>query len=155
MANMTKQIFDMVFNRTIREEEQGTYGVGVNMSLSYYPDDSFSFLFGFDTDVALRDKLLARAYKEIGLVLEEGIKAEDFNKAVEYMTKNYTQNLRENSYWVGTIANRYLIGKDLHTTYEAALKAVTPAKLQSFMNEFFKQGNQFEIIMNGVAAEKK
>ena len=155
MASMTKQIFDMVFTRTIREEEQGTYGVGVNMSLSYYPDDSFSFLFGFDTDVALRDRLLARAYKEIGLVLENGIKAEDFNKTVEYMTKNYTQNLRENSYWIGTISNRYLIGKDLHTTYETALKAVTPAKLQNFMKEMFKQGNQFEIIMNGIAAEKK
>ena len=155
MASMTKQIFDMVFTRTIREEEQGTYGVGVNMSLSYYPEDSFSFLFGFDTDVALRDRLLARAYKEIGLVLENGIKTEDFNKTVEYMTKNYTQNLRENSYWVGTISNRFLIGKDLHTTYETALKAVTPEKLQNFMKEMFKQGNQFEIIMNGVAAEKK
>jgi zinc protease len=71
------------------------------------------------------------------------------------MTKNYTQNLRENNYWIGTISNRYLIGKDLHTTYETALKAVTPAKLQNFMKEMFKQGNQFEIIMNGFAAEQK
>ncbi|HBG25444.1 MAG TPA: peptidase M16 [Rikenellaceae bacterium] len=155
MSNMTKQVFEQVFTRTIREEEQGTYGVGVNMSLSTYPTENFTFLFGFDTDVALKERLLARAHKEIANVIQNGVTTEDFNKIIEFMNKNYTQNLRENSYWLNTISNRYLIGKDLHTTYEAALKAMTPAKLHEYIKSVLSQGNQFEIIMKGFAPESK
>ncbi len=73
MADMMKQVFDIVFTKTIREEEGGTYGVGVNVSLSYYPEDYFTFVFGFDTDVALTEKLLKRAHLEINNVIEKGV----------------------------------------------------------------------------------
>ncbi len=151
LASMTKQIFDIVFTRTIREEEQGTYGVGVNMSLTDYPDDNFTFLFGFDTDVALKERLLNRAYKEIGIVVEQGIDANDFNKILEYMTKNYTQTLRENSYWMSAINTRYLTGKDTHTTYETTLKSITTDKLHNFIKEIFSTENRVEVVMNGTA----
>ncbi len=155
MASMTKQVFDQVFTRTIREEEQGTYGVGVNMNMTTVPEDRFTFMFGFDTDVALKDRLLARAHKEISNIVQNGVTTDDFNKIVEFMSKNYTQSLRENSYWLSTISNRYLSGKDLHTTYEAALKAMTPAKLNAFIKQVMTQGNQYEQIMNGTAPAAK
>ncbi len=153
MADIAKQIFDIVFTRTIREEEQGTYGVGVNISLGYYPHENYSFLFGFDTDVALRERLLNRAYTEIDNLVENGIDPVDFGKTVEYMTKSYEQNLRENSYWLSAISNRFLIGKDLHTTYNAALNSITPEKLHGFIKEILSQNNRLELIMNGVAPE--
>ena len=155
MASMTKQVFDQVFTRTIREEEQGTYGVGVNMSVTNYPEESFTFLFGFDTDVALKERLLARAYKEITNVMENGVTEADFKKIVEFMSKEYTQNLRENGYWLNVITNRYLLGKDMHTTYEAALNSITPAKLNKFIKEQFSQNNQAEFVMKGYAPEAK
>ncbi|MFA5848733.1 MAG: insulinase family protein [Bacteroidales bacterium] len=155
MADMMKQAFDMVFTKTIREEEGGTYGVGVNMNMSFTPEEFFTFMFGFDTDVALTEKLLKRAHLEINNVLEKGVNPADFAKITEYMQKNYTQNLRENKYWSSVITNRFILGKDLHTTYEAALKSITPAKLLNFIKAAISQGNQFEIIMSGKAAEKK
>lgn len=148
---MTKQVFDIVFTRTIREEEQGTYGVGVNMSTTYYPEDAYTFMFGFDTDVALKERLLKRAYKEIDNVVEQGVNVDDFNKIMEYMSKNYTQNLRENSYWMSVINTRYLLGKDNHTTYEAALKSITPEKLHNYIKEIFSTDNRVEVVMNGKA----
>ena len=155
MADMMKQVFDLVFTRTIREEEGGTYGVGVNMNMTYYPEDYFTFMYGFDTDVALSQKLLNRAHLEVKNVIEKGVSEADFNKIIEYMQKNYTQNLRENKYWLTTIANRYLLGKDLHSSYDAALKSMTPAKVQAFIKSALSQGNQLEVIMNGKAVEKK
>lgn len=152
-ASIAGQIIDMVFTRTIREEEEGTYGVGVDMNLGYYPYDNYTFLFGFDTDVNLRERLLARAYKEIDNLLKNGVEQEDFDKVIEYMNKNYTQNLKENGYWLSAINNRYLLGKDMHTTYKTALDSVTPEKINEFMKEIFTQGNKVEVIMDGIAAE--
>ena len=149
LASFAKQVFDMVFTRSIREDEGGTYGVGVNLSLSYYPDDNFMFLFGFDTDVALREKLLARAHKEIGIVLEKGVSQEDFAKIMEYSQKTFTQNLRENNYWLGVINTRFMLGKDMHSTYESTLKSITPEKVTKFIKQTLTQGNQIEVVMNG------
>lgn len=155
MADMMKQVFDMVFTKTIREEEGGTYGVGVNMNMNFTPEEFFTFLFGFDTDVTLKEKLLKRAHLEINNVIEKGVDPADFAKISEFMQKNYTQNLRENKYWLSVITNRFVLGKDLHTTYEAALKSITPAKLQAFIKAAVNQGNQLEVIMNGTVAGNK
>jgi len=156
MANMMKQVFDMVFTKTIREEEGGTYGVSVKMNLNFTPEEYyFTFLFGFDTDITLKEKLLKRAHLEINNVIEKGVNPADFAKITEYMQKNYTQNLRENNYWTSVITNRFVLGKDLHTTYDAALKSITLAKLQNFIKAAISQGNQVEVIMSGKAADKK
>lgn len=149
MADITKQIFDQVFTRTIREDEGGTYGVGVSMSVTYYPEDYFVFLYGFDTDVAIKDRLIARAQKELENVMKNGVEKTDFAKVIEYMQKNYTQNLRENKYWLSVLTNRYFLGKDMHSTYEATLKSMTPEKIDNFIKTALTQGNEVEIIMNG------
>ncbi len=149
MADITKQIFDQVFTRTIREDEGGTYGVGVSMSVTYYPEEFFVFLYGFDTDVAIKDRLIARAQKEIENVMKNGVEKTDFAKVIEYMQKNYTQNLRENNYWLSVLTNRYFLGKDMHSTFEATLKSMTPEKIDNFIKTALTQGNEVEIIMNG------
>ena len=155
MGDMMSQVFDIVFTKTLREELQGTYGVGVTMNLVYYPQESFLFFFGFDTDVALRDKLLDRAYLEIEKVRKDGINQEDFTKIVEFMSKNRAEKLRENSYWLGIINNKYSIDKDLTTNYEEILKSITPEKLRKFIDETFKVASNSEVVMNGKAKEAK
>ena len=47
------------------------------------------------------------------------------------------------------------MGKDMHTSYEATLKGITPEKLNKFIKSTLTQGNQLEVIMSGKAAEKK
>lgn len=155
LASITSQILDLLFTRTIREEEQGTYGVGVQMSLSHYPQEEFALLFGFDTDVELKERLLNRAYLEIEKLVKEGVSESDFNKTIEYLNKNYTQNLRENSYWLSILSNRYLYGKELHSTYKSVLDSITPERLNSFIKSVFSTNNHIEVIMNGVSPKEK
>ncbi len=149
LSTIASQVFDLVFTRTIREEEQGTYGVSVKLNLSYYPEDSYSFSFNFDTDVALKERLLKRAYQEIDNVVKNGIDTEDFNKILEYMNKNYEQNLRNNSYWLSSLNTRFILGKDYHHPFKAALDSVTPGKVHNFIKEIFSTDNRIEVIMNG------
>lgn len=151
MSNMMEQVFNMVFTRTIREEEQGTYGVGVMGNQIYFPDERYLFFFGFDTDVALKERLLNRAYKEIENVMQNGVKAEDFAKIIEYMTKSYAEKLRENGYWLSVISSKYLINKDMHSTYESTLKSVTIEKLNKFIKDQFSNSNRIELVMLGQA----
>ncbi|MFA5712563.1 MAG: insulinase family protein [Bacteroidales bacterium] len=155
LTTVTSQILDLLFTRTIREDEQGTYGVGVQMSLDLYPKEEFILLFGFDTDVNLKERLLKRAYTEIDKLVAEGVLESDFNKVIEYLNKTYTQNLRENRYWLSFLSNRYLFGKEMHSSYKESLDSITTDKLNSFIREIFSTKNHIEVIMNGVLPQEK
>lgn len=155
LADMMSQVLDLVFTRTIREEEQGTYGVGVNVNVMYYPQESFLFLFGFDTDVALKDRLLARAYTEINKVIAEGVDPKDFAKVTEFMVKNRAEKIRDNNYWMSVISSKVIQDKDIYTTYDDVLKSITPEKLQKFIKETLTKADKAEVIMIGKAKEVK
>jgi zinc protease len=155
MGSMMSQVFDIVFTRTLREEMQGTYGVEVNMNLFNYPYEGFMFLFGFDTNNDLKDKLLERAHIEIENVKKNGIEPADFTKIVEYMTKNRAEQLRDNEYWLGVIASKYLYGRDITTEYDTILKSVTPEKLKQYIINVLAKADKAEVIMVGKAKESK
>ena len=60
---MTMQILgdvmDIVYTEKIREDEGGTYGVGVQGNLSNRPKETFMFLIGFQTNKEMYEKLMA------------------------------------------------------------------------------------------------
>ena len=148
-ASAVKLILDMVLLRSLREDEQGTYSTGSAMQMQRYPKEFFLLLFAFDTDVPLTEKLLNRAYKEFDDIIQNGFMKEDFDKAVEFLAKQYDQNLRENSYWRGVVSNLYMYNMDTHTDYKSILDAMTPEKLHTFFKDAIGQGNSIEVIMRG------
>jgi len=149
-SQATKLILDIVLLRSLREDEQGTYSTGSNMQLQYFPEDHFLLLFGFDTDVPLTERLLTRAYKEIDDIVRNGFLKEDFDKAVEFLNKQYDESLRENGYWLNTLSRWYLNAFDLHTDKKATIDSMTMEKLHSFFKDALGQGNNVEIIMRGI-----
>ena len=54
-------VMDIVYTEKIREDEGGTYGVGVQGNLSLRPKPSFMFLIGFDTNKEMYEKLMGIA----------------------------------------------------------------------------------------------
>ena len=148
-SQATKLILDMILIRSLREDEQGTYSINSNMQLQYFPEGHFILLFGFNTDVPLTERLLARAYKEINDIVQNGFLKEDFDKAVEFLKKQYDETLRENSYWLNTLSGWYLNKFDLHTDKKATIDSMTMSKLHTFFKDALGQGNNVEIIMRG------
>lgn len=50
------------------------------------------------------------------------------------MKHQMAQDMKSPAYWVDAIALRYLVGKDLTTSYEAKIDAVTPAKVKAVLS---------------------
>jgi zinc protease len=151
--SMLSQIMNIVFTKTIREDEGGTYGVSVRGRTSYYPYGSFSFMVGFDTDPKLIDKLLGKVKNGLKQVATEGPSEENLNKVKEFMLKNYTENQRDNSHWLNAIDDYYTWNIDSQTGYDAKIKAITTNDIKAFAAKLFAQKNEVDVIMKGV--EKK
>ena len=149
MFSMLDQIMDIVYTETIREEEGGTYGVGTSSNLSPV-NNSWLFLFGFDTNPQDEKRLTERAHAELNKVVTEGPREKDFNKVKEYMLKQHAQNLRENSYWTNIIKSDVLGYGDNNTDYENIVNGITLDDMKKFTKKLFNGKNIIEVTMTGV-----
>ena len=149
MLSILDQMMDIVYTETIREEEGGTYGVGTMADFSPV-DNSWLFLFGFDTNPQDEKRLTKRAHAELMKVVNEGPREKDFAKVKEYMLKKHAQNQRENSYWREIIHSNELGYGDNDTNYEETLNSITIDDMKAFSKKLFTGKNLIEVIMTGV-----
>ncbi len=150
MMDIFSQIMDIVYTETIREQEGGTYGVGTSADINFM-NNEWMFLFGFDTNIEKQEYLKNRAKEELMKVVVNGVREKDFNKVKEYMLKQYDNNLRENSYWLGVLSNR-VFKNDNETGYKQALESITTGELNNFLRSLFLNNeNIVEVVMSGEA----
>ena len=96
-------VMDIVYTEKIREDEGGTYGVGVQGNLSLRPKPSFMFLIGFDTNKEMYEKLMGIAIAELQNVANQGPRPEDLKKVKEFLVKKHAEDLENNRYWMDCI----------------------------------------------------
>jgi zinc protease len=141
-------ILDVRYVETVREEQGGTYGVGVNPSQQKYPYGHYSVSINFDCDPKNADKLKQIIYDEIELLKAEGPKAKDLNGVKENKIKQYKENLKKNQYWLNALKNMDYLGTDTDIVfnYEDYVNDLTAESLQAAAKKFF--GNDIvEVIL--------
>ena len=138
-------VMDIYYTRTIREEEGGTYGVGVMGQLTDKPKDAFLFLVGFDTNKDMYEKLMGKVREGLNDVAQNGPSQEDLTKVVENLYKKRTEQLEENNFWINAI-NTYEDDKiNMVAEYDAIVKSITPQTLADFAKEVLK-GYRKEVV---------
>ena len=91
-------VMDIYYTRTIREEEGGTYGVGVMGQVSNKPKNAYVFLVAFDTNKEMHEKLMNKVYEGLNDVAQNGPAQEDLTKVVENLYKKRAEQLEENNF---------------------------------------------------------
>ncbi len=138
-------IMDMIYTKTIREDEGGTYGVGTSMVAQRTPEERLITQVYFNTNPEAVEKLSALAVKGLKELAENGPSQEHFNMAVENFKKNIPESRINNSYWYNCIQTWNQHGIDRDAEYEAALNSLTPEDVKAAVQEVLSQGNVINI----------
>lgn len=148
MANLLGQILMNRYTRTIREEQGGTYGVGVSGTASREPYQCYNLTMNFDCDPAKADELKPLLYKELDLIAKEGVTQEELDKVVKNALKEHEQEKDHNSYWLNTLIMYYKTGVDYsaYKNCEGILKGITTKDIQKFTKTFWKKANRLEMM---------
>lgn len=152
-VEMVGDVLAMIYTNTLREEEGGTYSPYAGSQLN--PNTGTWILqYVFETNDKMQDKLLKRANDEMLKLLNEGAKAEDFNRAKEAMLKQYDIQVRTNAYWDN---NLYQLerGHDVITNHKAAIENLNLADFNKFMKSLYNGKNNILVMMQGVAEDAK
>ena len=144
------------YTKSIREEQGGTYGVGVSGSVSREPVTSYSMEMNFDCDPDKAATLKPLLYVEVEKVMKEGVTTEELDKVVKNALKESEQSKNHNSYWMSVLNNYYRTGINIADpkNYEDILKALTPKDVQNFAKKFFKDANVIDLILAPTSDKK-
>ena len=140
-------VLDMIYTKTIREKEGGTYGVGSSLSATRAPYDRVTFMVQFDTNPEQAAKLSGLTVQYLNELAQNGPTAEEFAMAMENIQKNLPESRITNSYWQSALSLNHEYGIDYDAEYEAALKSVTPEDVKTLMQAVLAQGNFIQIML--------
>ena len=138
-------IIDMIYTKTIREDEGGTYGVGTSMVAQRTPEERILTQVYFNTNPESVEKLSALAVKGLKELAENGPSQEHFNMAIENFKKNLPESRISNSYWMNCLSTWLEHGVDHDVEYENAINTLTPEDVKAAVQELLSQGNVINI----------
>ena len=153
LMSMLSQTMNMVYLETIREKEGASYGVSAGGQMNCYPKEEAVFQIYFDTDPAKREKMEQIVMAEMQKVAKEGPKPEHLAKVKEFMLKQYTEQIKENGYWLNRLLDYYFNKVDMNTGYEKLVNEITVKDVQKFTKALLKQGNIIEVTMTAKEAK--
>ncbi|MBR4467914.1 MAG: insulinase family protein [Bacteroidales bacterium] len=136
-------VMDIVYTEKIREDEGGTYGVGVNGNLNNRPKESFMFLIGFNTNKEMYEKLMGIAKAELQNVANQGPRPEDLKKVKEFLIKKHAEDLENNRYWMNCIQTQDSDGYNPMANYNEIINGITSSDV----------ANMAKAVLNGYKKE--
>jgi zinc protease len=138
-------VMDIVYTEKIREDEGGTYGVGVQGNLSLRPKPSFMFLIGFDTNKEMYEKLMGIAIAELQNVANQGPRPEDLKKVKEFLVKKHSEDMENNRYWMNCIQTQSRDGYNPMANYNDIINGITADDVANMAKAVLK-GYKKEVV---------
>ena len=140
-------VLDMIYTKTIREKEGGTYGVGSSLSAARKPYDRVTFMVQFDTNPEQAEKLSGLTAQYLKDFAQNGPTAEELAMALENLKKNVPESRISNSYWQSALDLNLEFGIDYDAEYEAALNSVTAEDIKTLLQAVLAQNNFIQIVL--------
>jgi len=149
LLSALKDVLDVRYTETIREEESGTYGVGVSLKQSHFPKEEFQIRIQFECGPENVEKLKAIVFEEIEKIKKEGPVAKDINGVKENKLKKRKESLKENNYWLSGLKYNDFHGMNAldNEEYESIVSNMTADDIKNIAIKYLKSDNYVEIVM--------
>ena len=118
VVGVMAEILQIRLRELLREDLGGTYGVSVQGSLDYRPDEEYAVMIQFGSAPERAEELSAVVFEEIERLKAEGPDAETVANVRETQRRGKETDLRENNYWRSQLSARESLGIDIRTIPE-------------------------------------
>ena len=151
LTAITGQILSNRLLKKIREEMGATYSIQMMGDQSRVGEINTVLQTAFPFKPETKEEVLD-AIHDIIYSMEDNVSAEELTPAREYVIKNISKDIEDNSYWAGSIAASTINGKFIATEIGDTAKAITCDDVKSFMKDLLKQNNYRVVILDPEAA---
>ena len=145
--DVANYILDMIYTKTIREKEGGTYGVGSSLSAARKPYERVTLMVQFDTNPEQAEKLSGLTAQYLKEFAQNGPTAEELAMALENIKKNIPESRINNSHWFNALDLNNEFGIDYDAEYEEAINSVTAEDIKTLLQAVLAQDNFIQIVL--------
>lgn len=148
-VSVLSQLLSKRYTETIREQEGGSYGVGVSPSIRKYPTQLATLTINFDCNPEKQARLREIVFEEIDR-LKKTVKADDLEEIKKNYIKNREEAVKENSFWMNVIESSLMYNETITSTkdYVKLVNSINVKEVKKFANKFFKNYDTVEVVMN-------
>jgi len=138
------------YMETIREEEGGSYGVGVRPSISKRPYEHASISINFDCNPEKQERLREIVFEEIEKLSKTACNQDDLDEVKKNYIKNRAEAEKKNSFWMSAIKSSLMNNEAIVSAekYNEIVNAMDAKKIQKFAKKLFKSNDSVEVVMN-------
>ncbi len=143
------ELMNIKLIETLREELSGIYGGGMSGNLSKNPYNNYTINVSLPCGPENVDKLVNATWEEIRKVKDKGPTEADLNKVKETFSKQYQEDLKDNSYWLNRLQRSMETGANPADilTVEKRVMALKAGDVQEAARKYFNTGNFFQAVL--------
>ncbi|WP_372773046.1 M16 family metallopeptidase [Mangrovibacterium sp.] len=144
------QLLSKKYLDTIREDEGGSYGVGVRSSFNEIPEERYAIQISFDTDPEKYDRLMEIVYNQIDELKNGTVDLVDFDEVKSSILNMREQSVKTNKFWMNDIVDYLQTGDVIYgdDEYKALVDGITPESVVEFARQILASPDTVEVIMS-------
>lgn len=147
LASIAGQILSKRLLDIVREEKGAVYSIGANGQIDGDSPLNVEIVTAFPMKPEMKDEVLTIINEQVNKLATDISQAE-LDKAKEFMTKTYKENLEKNGPWLNGISEWISEGVDTFNGTQAVLDTVTVDDVKNFMKNLNAQGDYHVIILD-------
>jgi len=143
------QAFQIKLREVLREELGGTYGVGVNISLTDKPIQRYKLSISFGSNPNRTEELIQAVETQVDSLKSVGLSANYLQKVKETQRRSRETGLRENGFWLSRLKSYHTDNQpfDKILDYTQLIDALTVSDIQSAAQTVFETESQITVSL--------
>lgn len=147
VSTIAGQVMSTRLLEKVREKEGATYSIGAGCSVYRYGNETVSFRTAFPMKPEKKEVVYDIIKNEFKAMTKD-VTAAEVQKVREFLTKQYDEDIKQNSTWRSTLLNYEILPVDVSGKYKEVLETITEKDVMSFVDAIVKQGNFSVVFLN-------
>ena len=142
-------VLQIKLREVLREDLGGTYGVWISSSGARYPDEEYRISITFGSDPERVEELTQVIFEQIDSLKTVGTTDLYIEKVKEMRQRQREIDLKENSFWVGSLASLDFNGVDPRRLiqYPALVDSLTAEAVQQAAQNYFNMDRYVRVVL--------
>jgi zinc protease len=155
-----RQCFTMMMNvlsikcrESMREDQGGVYGVGINGSAQKFPKPMYTIQAGWGCSPENIKKLSQTVLDEMSKITKDGPTDIDLNKVKETLFRERESRMKENSFWLSALQNQYYQGDKILSLddFRNFVNSITKDDIKAIAIKYLNFSNYVQVALTPAA----
>ncbi len=147
--NSLASVLRIRLREVIREDQGGTYGVGVSASASKYPRETCRLNISFGCDPERVEELSGMVFSVLDTIRKFGAEEKYIKKVTEAQKRSYETQLKENAFWLNSLEQYAFTSRDpkLILQYLELVDSLDKKLIQQAAQNYIDFNNYVKVVL--------